>query len=637
MKKGLVYSGLCGVIVVVVGLSFYVRLFSGIEHFIEDRFFTKRDVGNEIIIVAIDNESINRIGQWPWPREVFARAFRTMEQFSPAAVGVDVIFSEPSRLGAADDRALASAIHDVSYPIIFPVEVQEEKILQPLGLFQKTSLGHVNVIQDRDGIVRTFPFTVSGKNPFAYEVVVQSGKKKIDPTTLHPVNRIVYSGPAGTIPSIPFWQLLDGTVGPALQGKEVFMGVTAPDLHDDKPIPFSSGKAMAGIEIHTNIAAMLLQEYRLEDIQPLFMYLWIAFAAVIPLLTFLLFSNLLGPIILNVIIGIVYFIIQGVLFSHGSVANSIHVQLAWILSLIVCAAYRYFVDEKEKRAIKKVFSKYVSHAVLEEIVRHPENVKLGGERKKITILFSDIRGFTSISEKMKPEDLMHIINEYLAEMAEAIIEKRGLIDKFIGDAIMAFWGAPLANRNQARDACTAAIEMNKRLEGLNKHWHTIGLKPLVIGVGINTGEVVVGNMGSKTRWNYSVLGDEVNLASRLEGLNKMYGTTCIIGEATKKELAGEPFILRELDLVTVKGKKEPTLLYELIVQPVDETLKKVFEAFSQGRRLYQAGDWDNAIVEFKKALALYEDPPSKVFLERCLELKESLPLQWNGVYEFHSK
>ena len=231
-----------------------------------------------------------------------------------------------------------------------------------------------------------------------------------------------------------------------------------------------------------------------------------------------------------------------------------------------------------------------------------------------------------------------MMNEYFTLMSNNIMDHKGLVDKYIGDAIMAFWGAPVPNESQAGDACMAALVMSANLKNLNTKWKELGVPSIGIGIGLNTGEVIVGNMGSEKRFNYTIMGDEVNFGSRLEGLNKTYGTQCIISEETWNAVKNDTrFIIRELDNVMVKGKKQPKLIFELITTSEIKELEQILSLFSQGRMEYTKGNFKQAAGIFEQILKIYPDGPSQTFLERCLYLIEHAPLEWNGIYEFETK
>jgi len=237
------------------------------------------------------------------------------------------------------------------------------------------------------------------------------------------------------------------------------------------------------------------------------------------------------------------------------------IQTALTYSMLV--TYRVVNEQQEKKYIRQTFSKFVSKSVVDELLRDPSKIKLGGDKKILTVLFSDIRGFTSISEKLTPEELVEHLNIYLQGMTDIVINTDGTLDKYIGDAIMAFWGAPIEMSDHSLKACRAALEMMEALKVMNHKWEKEGKPILDIGIGINTGDMVVGNMGSSSRMDYTLMGDNVNLGSRLEGTNKFYGTNIIISEFTYQYVKDD-VIARELDLIRVKGKALPVKIYELI-------------------------------------------------------------------------
>lgn len=245
-----------------------------------------------------------------------------------------------------------------------------------------------------------------------------------------------------------------------------------------------------------------------------------------------------------------------------------------VITMFSMIAYRILTEEKEKKAIQGMFSNYVSKSVVDELLKHPEKLELGGEDKEITVLFSDIRGFTTLSEKLTPQELVSHLNEYLSAMTEVIFKYEGTLDKYVGDEIMAFWNAPVEQPNHPERACRAAVEMMNRLHHLNEAWPEE--KRLNIGIGLNTGIMTVGNMGSQSRMDYTLMGDNVNLGARLEGTNKIYGTNIIISEYTYEKIK-DNFICRELDVIKVKGKEKPVKIYELIDTAEEWAESKVFD------------------------------------------------------------
>jgi adenylate cyclase len=562
----------------VVALSFWIGLFGGFEHGLEDLLSSPKSVRSEVVIVAIDNESISRLGAWPFPRSVFADAFNELSKNPPLAVGLDVMLSEPSRLGALDDAELAAALVSATYPVVLPIEAElagendSLKIvsaISPLPEFRSAgnvALGHVNLLIDSDGVARRFPMELEYGDglveSWAEKLIKAAGLPLPAVEERDRVERVVFSGFPGSVRRIPFWRLLQDGASADLAGKIVMIGVTAPDLHDEQLVPLSRGVAMPGVEIQANIANMLTAGYRLRAMENLENILWICIAALIPGILFLITRESLPAAAFNLMIGLAHLVAIVVLYERGIMANILHINAAWVLSTAALFGYKNLVGEREKKELEKTFSKYVSREVLAHITEDPKRVTLGGEEKEITLLFSDIRGFTTLSEKMAPCDLIAVLNKYFSAMTEEILAQGGVLDKYIGDAIMAFWGAPIADPDQADHALAAARGMLSRLKKLNEELRAAGEPEINIGIGLYTGQAVVGNVGSEQRLSYTAIGDTVNVASRLEGLTKEYGAPLIIGAPTKEKIKGN-FNFRRLGGATVKGRKEPIEIYTI--------------------------------------------------------------------------
>jgi len=281
----------------------------------------------------------------------------------------------------------------------------------------------------------------------------------------------------------------------------------------------------------------------------------------------------------------------------------------------------------------------VSTSVVNEILRHPEQLKLGGDKKELTVLFSDIRGFTSISEGLSPEELVHLLNEYLTVMTDIVFKHEGTLDKYMGDAIMAIYGAPFEQEDHAARACLSALEMMEALKLLNKKWMGEGKPPLDIGIGINTGLMMVGNMGSEQLFDYTVMGDAVNLGSRLESANKSYRTNILISESTYEEVR-EEFVCMEVDSVRVKGKNLPVKIYQLLGhRKVPEQLSKAVSYFEEGLKSYKERRWQEAIGNFKLVKKLDGDlQVADLYIQRCLDLiANPPPPDWDGVFTMTTK
>jgi adenylate cyclase len=307
------------------------------------------------------------------------------------------------------------------------------------------------------------------------------------------------------------------------------------------------------------------------------------------------------------------------------------------LTYVALNTYRYVFADRQKKQIKSAFGKYLDPSVVDQVTDDPGRLSLGGEALTLTVLFSDIRGFTGISERLGPVELVAFLNEYLTAMTDIVMRRKGLLDKYIGDAVMAVFGAPYPYAEHALEACRTAYEMQLALKDLNAGWMGRGLPEVAIGVGVNTGEMVAGNMGSRDRFNYTVIGDDVNLASRLEGLNKVYGTRIIISASTQA-LIGEQFWTRTVDLVRVMGREEPVEIFELLgpidaPQPLDyvaEYLELVAD--------YRAGKFAEAKASAARLAAAHpEDHVLGVYAARLAELSENPPADWDGVLHLHTK
>ena len=299
-------------------------------------------------------------------------------------------------------------------------------------------------------------------------------------------------------------------------------------------------------------------------------------------------------------------------------------------------------EEKEKKKVKGAFSQYLSPEVIQDVLKDSESLKLGGVRKKLTMFFSDVRDFTNISEQLSPEELCSFMNQYFTPMTRILLMKKGVLDKFIGDAIMAFWGAPLELDDQADVAADASVLMLYELERIQKEYKEKGFPHCDIGIGLNTDFVSVGNMGSNERFCYTAMGDGVNLASRLEGLTKEYGVKILISEYTVAAFTKDHHVIRELDDIRVKGKDKPVKVFELMRPDYikdERQLQELLGLFAKARKSYRKQDWQKAKDYLNQALKIHpEDGPSTIYLKRIESFESSdLGADWDGVYTFKTK
>jgi adenylate cyclase len=298
----------------------------------------------------------------------------------------------------------------------------------------------------------------------------------------------------------------------------------------------------------------------------------------------------------------------------------------------------YFTEAREKRWLRQAFGRYVAPSVVESIIQHPDRLELGGEELETTVLFADLEGFTHFSEAMEPQALIKLLNDYFTPMTRIIMANRGTLDKYIGDALMALWGAPVPLPDHALRACRAALEMEQAMAGLQTTWQGQGLPLLVARFGLHTGPVVAGNVGSRERFDYTVLGDTVNLASRLEGVNKVYGTRILLSEETSRRVK-DSLLVRELDLVQVKGRGRPVTIYELVGAAASGGSLAWLTAFAAGLEAYRRRQWQEATRAFAEVLQLKPgDRPAQVFIERCRAYTAAPPPpDWQGVFILESK
>jgi len=457
---------------------------------------------------------------------------------------------------------------------------------------------------------------------------------------------INYAGPYRTYPQYSMVEVISGAVpAEAYRDKIVLVGATALGIGDLRATPFES--AAMGVEVHANTIDNLLhtgepgrsflrrgltqEMVDLAFILALGLGMGAVFAHSQPL-----FSTISAMLALLVFGTAVY-----ESFKH----------LGWWLLFVLPAgvlianyagvtSFRMIFEEREKRKIRKTFSQYVSPGVISLIEQDPKKYfRRGGELKELSIMFTDIRSFTTIAEGMSPDELVFLLNEYLGEMTDILFKRWGTLDKYIGDALMAFWGSPFPQEDHAERACACALDMQARLQELNRKWESEGRKPLTIGIGINTGVVNVGNMGSDRRLAWTVMGDPVNLASRLEGLNKEYHTGIIISEVTWREVSPQ-FVCRELDYTRVKGKLQPVSLYELLAFASEAPrYADLLAQFAAALAAYRRRHWDEAIESFEALLARYpDDGPSHELLKRSHEYRREGPAaDWDGVYVMKTK
>jgi adenylate cyclase len=580
-----------------------------------------------------------------------------------------------SKTGNADFTALLNSYQ--AEGTLYSATVANIPVLAPPENNEKTAIGFFNITSDADGVLRrsllVLPFGRSN-NPDDIDlygslevqtlrmyfglktdqVTVRYGPAGVaslelgDKLTVRPdyLGRMVinYRGPRGTYPYYSLGDVLQHKFAPGtFKDKIVLVGASATGIGDLRTPPYG-GIDYPGVEVHANVIDNLLNNgFLVRGAHQILWDLILIFLLGLPL-GFAL--ALLSPrwiwIGLGLLIpfaALVYFA-----FLHGWWLNFTLPAGTLTANVMLVSLYRVLVEEKEKRKVRSAFGHYLSPEVIRRLLQNPQLVE--PRKTEITVMFSDIRGFTTISEKLDAQELALFLNRYLFEMTRIVFDTQGTLDKYIGDAVMAFWGAPYEDPGHPSRACTAALEMMKRVRQLQKQWAAEGKPPLEIGIGLNSGAASVGNMGSSLRYGYTALGDAVNLSSRLEGLNKEYGTHIIVSESTYTAAKDAGFTFRELDLIRVKGKLQPVTIYELFGRApeleLDGSLAEVqasLRQFEEARKMYRERRWAEAQKIFQTILERWPgDGPSTVYIQRCQKYLADEPVsEWDGVFTMTHK
>jgi adenylate cyclase len=696
-----------------------------------------RGVDDRVVILDIDEKSLQEIGRWPWPRDTLARIIdKLFNQYQVRVVGFDVVFAEADyssgirtldemakkelrqvagfqdayqklRPSLDNDGLFASAI--AGKPVVLGYYLSSEKDAKrlaaipepvlPKGTFagrnvgftlwagyggniaeilkSAASAGHFNPWVDEDGVIRRVPMIVELDGAY-YEslslaivrtLIAQQNKGQvpaIEPVyaperfvnrsyaglewikvgpALIPVDEAVttlvpYRGGKGSFPYISLADVAADRVNPEqLRGRVAIVGTTAPGLLDLRATPVD--KVYPGVEIHANLVTGIIDgkikqkpPYMIGAEVVLLAIGGVTLALLIPMLS-ALWATVAAAVGLALIVTF-----NLALWSQGGVVLPLATSILMTAFLYTMnMAYGYFVESRSKRQFTELFGQYVPPELVDEMARDPQKYSMEPKAADLTILFSDVRGFTSISEQLSPEDLKEYINAYLTDMSAIIRHHRGTLDKYIGDAVMAFWGAPVADADHARQGVITALEMQRECVKLREKFRARGWPEFNIGVGLNSGPVRVGDMGSKVRKAYTAMGDAVNLASRLEGRTKFYGVGVLVGEATRNIV--KDVVYKELDLIKVKGKDAAVRVFEPIglESEVDKKTQDELKLWHQTLRAFRSQNWDQVEVNLinlqrmHPGCELYELYAADVAKFR----REPPPAGWEGVRVFDEK
>jgi adenylate cyclase len=698
-----------------------VRTFDTFQRF-DHRVKTARPV----TIIDINEQSLAKFGQWPWPRTRIADMIANLTKLGGVAIGFDIMFAEADRLNpdvAADtfrdldeatreklralpsnDQVLAGAMRhslvvlgetglpdiltelDKSLPVTGLAMLGEDPqrfMYEFPGLLRNTPVlesaargrGLLTINPEHDGIVRRVPMIMKAQGvtmpSLSFEMLrvvtatdtifiktEKAGIKSIGvkgfqvPTDLNGQLWIHFArhDPEIYVSAI---DLLEGRAPPEkIRGKLVLIGTSAAGLNDIKTTPVDP--AMPGVEIHAQVLESALNRAVLA--QPYYGPAVEFFAAMILGILVIIFAPMFGPVTLGGIGALFATLLIGAswyFYAHYRLLIDFTYPLLSTSAIYLTLIFTSFVREQsQRRQIRSAFGQYLSPALIEQLAQSPEKLVLGGEEREMTIMFSDVRGFTTISESYKhdPQGLTSLMNRFLTPLTNAILARKGTIDKYMGDAIMAFWNAPLDDKEHQLNACEAAVDMLERIDELNKVREQEAEEgghvyiPINVGVGLNTGTCVVGNMGSDLRFDYSVLGDSVNLASRLEGQSKEYGFPIIVGSKTALAVK-EKFAILELDFIMVKGKKEPEVIYAIAGR--EDTAHS--GRFQRLRNLtiemlacYRSRDWEGALAAIERGRRT-DDANALELLYHLYEARirnyqsNPPPEDWNGAFALLTK
>ena len=609
--------------------------------------------GGPVVIVAVDDKSLqelrdNGIGKtsygWPWPRQFWGYMAQYLDKCGARAVAFDVLFNEPSVFNHfdSDDMKLAKMVDACKAPVIFGAMIGPDGT--PLAFappVKRPVFGAVNV--GDDVMCRRYPPVVNGVPSLAARVVaVVGGNPSTEPFLLH------YYGPhqkpdgkrtfryisAANVLAASVGQKNTGVTPDLFRDKIVFVGAITAGTFDLKSSPLSA--AYPGVEVQATAVENLLSGQRVRAVSaPLASAAAFATALLAALgVTFprraslkLLATAFSGAAVLGV--AIILFLGHRIYWLPLAAPL-----VALLLSTVGAFAWSYVAEDRQRRIIFRALSQSLSPAMAEEIQRNPDKLKLGGERRTMSVMFTDIAGFTDLSERLDGEKLTALINFYLEEMSAVVLGADAYLDKYIGDAIMSFWNAPLDQPDHAILACRAALAVRDRERAIQDELRRLGASRLLTRIGINTGPMTLGNMGSSLKFAYTVLGDSVNLASRLEGANKIYGSQILLAQPTA-DLIKDLFVVRRLDLLRVTGKLKPMAVYELMAdgRPSGDLQVRSSE-YEAAWASYRNQKWDDADARLRALCDVFpDDAPAAALMRRVADLRQDPPgSEWDGVY-----
>ncbi len=608
----------------VVLLLYLFNIFRIYDYELLDNLYGHSD-NSSIVIVAVDDYSINSFGSWPLSRSVYADLLNKLDNAS--VVGIDISFFENSSNSSAD-ALLSDAITD---RVVLAKEFDASNNNVYLPIFNASS-GFVNLERYSDGVIRSVFLRNDSFDSVIFSKITNSS------CCLNKLLFIDFKYP-GSFKTVSLYDVLNNN-SVNFNGSVVLVGATANNLHDLHLTPVSKSVLMPGVEIHANILDSLLSRSFLVHNYFLDIIVMFIFTILFQLflIYFKMFNRLFYAFILLIVFVIFYILFVIFMFDMGFILNIFYSLFIFVGSFVINIYIHYIEQKNAAKFVSDAFNKFLSKNLLKRIIRDPSLLHLGGEEKTIAILFTDIRGFTNISERLSTTELVDFLNDYFSRATRIIKSNYGFVDKFIGDAIMVLWNAPVSVKNYAFYSCKTAIELNKIKTVYFNHYKQKFNIELNFGIGLNIGRAIVGNIGCNEKLNYTAIGDEINVSSRIESLTKHYGVDILITENViselKKEHNDKKFLYRLLDYVKVKGKNKAIKIYELIGFSSENIDMKYYKMYEIALAYYKNKDFNKAKVLFSDIFNATGDVPSKVFLDRInsLDIKT-----WSFEHRFDKK
>lgn len=538
-------------------------------------------VNAPIVILAIDDPSFEKINiRWPWPRQILANTIIKLKDLDAKVIGLDIILSDGGYTDN-EDNILEESIKYAGNVIIPSKRDQRESsgyivdyYTQPLPKFRNQALdtGFANLLLDRDNYIRRIvPYDKTlGDGVFSFAFSIMNAydtnfKEKIQNIPLaHDNSFLINYSNRGAFQVVPIYKLLNGTVDPEIiKDKIVLIGAYFKESNDQFLTPLEDSSGLYGVEIHGHVINTIYNEKFLTD-NPKYIDQLILLLLIIIITTVCVRLKPLRGLIYSLFILSIYTLLSFFIYSKfGLIIEVFNPSLGILLSWLGTVLYNYLVVEREKKHVRNTFSRFVSPEVVNSILDSDKDIELGGEIRDVAIFFSDIRGFTSISENMNPRDIVEMLNEYFTEMTDIIFKYNGTVNKYIGDAIMAIFGAPIDLDNNSERALRVSIEMRRQLKLLNNRRVLLNKSPINIGIGLHKGSVLVGNIGSTRQMEYTVIGDAVNVCSRIEGLTRIFNTDLLISDEFYQEVK-ELVEVTTCEAIEVKGKKDKIIVHKVI-------------------------------------------------------------------------